>query len=318
MTFQTLSKIERLRDRAHMLRTARQFFFEREILEVDCPALCRSASVDTHIDLMPVTYNGRETAYLHSSPEYGMKRLLAEGIGDIAQLSHVFRDGECSHKHNPEFMMAEWYRCGMTFSAMIEETVAFIRLFLGDLPFQQLSYREIFLQYADLDYLTASPSDLVRYLKNHGVEGYPEAEAEGKDALLNLILGILIEPKLGLNELCVLAHYPASQSALAKTVWHGDEPVAERFEIYFQGVELANGYHELTDEKEQRKRLVEANERRQELGKNSLPIDERFLEALDKGVPDSCGVAVGFDRLMMLRHQSPHIGDSIPFSWEEA
>ncbi len=301
-----------------MLHRARQFYLNKGILEVDCPSLSRYASVDAHIDLIPATYAGRERAYLHSSPEYGMKRLLADGIGDIGQLSHVFRDGECGSKHNPEFMMAEWYRCGIPFSAMIEETIDFIRLFLGELPFHQISYREVFQRYANLDYLETSQEDLIAYLEKHGVVVYPSVVEEGIDALLNLLLGTLIEPKLGREGLCVLAYYPSSQAALANTITIGKEKVAERFEVYFQGVELANGYHELTDAAEQRKRLIESNHHRIALGKETLPIDENFLSALSQGIPDCCGVAVGFDRLMMLRHRADHIREVVPFAWDEA
>lgn len=310
------SKIERLRDRGHMLATSRIFFEQRQVLEVDCPAITQAASVDAHIDLIAVC-QGSSRRYLHSSPEYGMKRLLSEGIGDIYQLSHVFRDGEYSNKHNPEFMMAEWYRLGHTFEMMIDETVDFIKLFLGNLPVHILSYRKAFQEYVGIDYVNASIADLLACLDKHAIIPYPGIEEEGKDALLNLILGTLIEPHLGKDGLCVLAHYPSSQAALAKTCQRGDELAAERFEIYHHGLELANGYHELVDADEQRKRLIESNVHRQQLGKDTLPIDEHFLQALEKGLPDCCGVAVGFDRLMMLRHNQP-IAEVIPFTWDIA
>lgn len=312
----SVSKIERLHDRSRMLAKSRFFFAERQILEVDCPAITQAASIDAHIDLI-ATYQGSNRRYLHSSPEYGMKRLLSEGIGDIYQLSHVFREGECSDKHNPEFMMAEWYRHDHTFEMMIEETIDFIKLFLGDLPVHRLSYRKAFRQYVDLDYVHASITDLMNCLHKHAITPYPNVKEEGKDALLNLILGTLIEPHLGQHELCVLVYYPASQAALAKTCQHDDELVAERFEIYYRGLELANGYHELVDATEQRSRLIDSNLHRQQLGKNILPIDEYFLQALKKGLPDCCGVAVGFDRLMMLRHNQP-IAEVIPFAWDIA
>jgi lysyl-tRNA synthetase class 2 len=312
------SKIARLRDRAFMLKEARAFFEQRGIIEVDCPLLTAQASIDAHIDLIPATYAGYQVRYLHSSPEYGMKRLLAEGIGNIYQLAHVFRDGECGHKHNPEFMLAEWYQMGLSLEAMIEETVNFCRLFLGPLPYTIISYREAFLKYTGLDYLTASPQDLIAYMQNAAIPYYPSALEEGKDALLNLILASQVEPQLGQEGLCALAYYPSSQAALAKKRWHGQEAVAERFEIYYQGVELANGYHELADAKEQRQRFLEANQLRKFLGKNELPIDESFLKSLEKGLPDCCGVAVGFDRLMMLRQNQTDIAEVIPWGWETA
>ena len=155
-------------------------------------------------------------------------------------------------------------------------------------------------------------------MQDKGLHPYLGIENEGKDALLNIVLGAVIEPNLGKGELCVLAYYPATQAALAQTQRHGDEQVAERFEVYHCGLELANGYHELTDTKEQRARFIEANQARINLGKNPLPLDEEFLAALEKGFPDSCGVAVGFDRLMMLRHRTSHIADIIPFVWSIA
>lgn len=307
-------KIQVLYDRGKMLAEARQFFHERNILEVDCPLITQAASVDAHIDLIHVK-NNDGWRYLHSSPEYGMKRLLAEGIGDIYQLAHVFREGEQSAKHNPEFTMAEWYRLGVSFEAMIAETIEFVRIFLGNLPYHVLSYREAFRTHLGIDYLYATNQELLSYVIKRGIIPYPGIEEEGKDSILNLLLGTFIEPKLGQNELCVLAYYPYTQAALAKTCLIDDELAAERFEIYYKGIELANGYHELADANEQRQRLKEANILRANLGKTELPIDEHFLKALEKGLPECCGVAVGFDRLMMMRHDL-NIVDVIPFSWE--
>lgn len=305
-------RLKILRDRAAMLARARSFFAERNVLEVDCPIITNGASVDAHIDLIPAIYQGSRTHYLHSSPEYGMKRLLVEGIGDIYQLSHVFRDGEYGHKHNPEFCMAEWYRIGFSFEKMIEETLDFIRLFLGPLPSNTYTYRQLF-QNLGIDYLHATREELLAILYK-----YPGIETESKESLLNLILGLLIEPKLGLNELSVLAYYPASQAALAKTIQKDEEAVALRFEVYYKGVELCNGYSELPFAGEQRSRFEQANKDRLALGKQSLPIDEFFLSALEQQFPDCCGVAVGFDRLMMLRHNTSTLSEVLPFDWQTA
>lgn len=314
----SLNKISILKDRAFMLKEARSFFDTRSILEVDCPIITIGAAVDAHIDLIPITYQQKEIRFMHSSPEYGMKRLLTEGIGDIYQLSHVFRDGEYGHKHNPEFTMAEWYRLGFTLEQIIEETVAFINLFLGEKPFRIMTYRETLIQYAGIDYTTMSREDLFNYIQTQNIPYYESIHEEDKDALLNLILGTVVEPQLGQDELFVLAYYPASQAALAKKKWHDLEQVAERFEVYYHGIELANGYHELTDAKEQRLRFQEANLLRQSLGKQTLPIDEFFLKALENGLPDSCGVAVGFDRLMMLRHHTSTLAQVIAWEWANA
>lgn len=311
-------RLEILKDRAAQLRHAREFFHVRHVIEVDCPLLTAEASVDAHIDLIPALYLGSETRYLHSSPEYGMKRLLSEGLGDCYQLAHVFRDGEYGARHNPEFMMAEWYRLGMLFEPFIEETVEFIRLFLGSLPFKVLSYRQAFETFLNINPFQASSEELLALLNLHGIPYYSSVLEEGKDALLNLLLGTLIEPKLGIGELTVLAYYPSTQAALAKTTVLNGDLVASRFEIYFQGIELCNGYHELQDAKEQRLRLEESNEHRIRLGKLALPIDEAFLKALEKGMPSCCGVAVGFDRLMFLRHNAKTLAEVIPFDWGRA
>lgn len=311
-------RIAILKDRATMLQKARQFFSERAIMEVDCPILTESASIDAHIDLISAICQRDSKRYLHSSPEYGMKRLLAEGLGDIYQLSHVFRDGEYGLKHNPEFMMAEWYRVGMSFEELIKETVAFIELFIGRQTVDITSYRDAFLQYARVDPYHATKIDLINHIKNLGIDTSFDLCSEDKDTLLSQILTYQIEPKLGFGKLTVLSLYPPSQSALAVVRNIEGVDVALRFEVYYQGIELANGYYELQDYVEQKNRLEESNEMRKALGKGALPVDYRFLDALKKGLPECAGVAVGFDRLLMLRHNVQSIESVIPFSWNNA
>ena len=300
-----------LRDRALMLQKARAFFAAKGVLEVDCPALSLSAPVDRHIEVMQVHLKNNQIGYLHTSPEYGMKRLLSEGIGDIYQISHVFRDGEIGPLHNPEFTMAEWYRCGFSFQEMIRETCDFICLFLGDLPSQQISYKDAFSRYLHIDYTTA---DLHALAKAQGASA--DARSWDRDTLLQYLMSVAIEPHLGKESLLALIHFPASQSALAKTAMHGKEPIAYRFEIFYNGMELANGYHELTDPVEQQQRFESANALRTREGKRALAIDEKFLQSLN-GLPDCCGVAVGFDRLMLLRHKVTSLSRVLPISWDK-
>ena len=285
MSLASISKTDILRDRAALLATSRSFFAKRGVLEVDVPILSRSASVDVHIDLVNAVCCGKQ-AFLHSSPEYGMKRLLAMGIGDIYQISHVFRDGERGERHTVEFTMAEWYRINFSFQQMIDETVEFIRLFLDQLPAtpEIFSYQELFLYYTGK---------------------YPST-VEERDA----VYAFEVEPNLGKQVLTVVNGFPPEQAALSAI---GADGLAERFEVYYQGIELANGYHELTDPLEQQRRLVEANVERKKLGKQVLPIDEDLFQALAQGIPDCCGVAVGFDRLMMLRHQVEEIREISSF-----
>ncbi len=295
-----------------MLARSRAFFADRSVLEVDCPALSLGANVDTHIDVMEVKVKEGLSGYLHTSPEYGMKQLLSFGIGDIYQLSHVFRKGEIGALHEPEFTMTEWYRCGFSFDQMIDETLSYIQLFLGHQSSVSFTYRQAIQTFAGVDYVHASLEQLIECLKAHAVALSFEKEEWDRDILLNCLMSFVVEPKLPKKMLCIVRDYPASQAALAQTHLRGDETVAERFEVYFDGVELANGYHELTDAAEQRKRFSFSNTERQRLGKETLPVDEHFLSALTRGLPQCCGVAVGFDRLMLLRHQKREIGAVIP------
>lgn len=283
MSLALVSKGEMLKDRASMLARSRAFFSEKGLLEVDVPILSRTASIDLHIDLVEVRCCGK-VAYLHSSPEYGMKRLLAEDIGDIYQISHVFRDHEWGSRHTTEFMMAEWYRIGFTFQQMLEETLDYITLFIDQKPVERFSYHEVFIRF---------------------VGRYPSSPEE-RDRLY----AFEIEPSFTKKAITVVTDFPPEQAALAQL---GENGMAERFEIYYGGMELANGYHELTDPQEQRSRLVAANLARRALGKEELPIDKDFILALERGIPDCCGVAVGFDRLMMLRHQLEEIRDASSF-----
>jgi lysyl-tRNA synthetase class 2 len=307
-------KICILKDRSLMFTKAREFFAKRGICEVDCPIMSTSASIEVHIDLLRAYGVSSDTYYLHASPEYGMKKLLSEGIGDIYQMSHVFRDNDNSMQHNPEFTMVEWYRIKMPFLAMVEEAVDFIREFIGPIPLVKLSYREALKKYARIDYLKTTEEDLFQFLESKGIDPYQNIEEEGKDALLNIILGVIVKPHLGKEDICILQYFPASQAGLAQTRMKGEEKVAEKFEIYYKGIELANGYHQLCNPEEQLERLVTANNTRERLGKDTLPIDESFIKALEKGLPDCCGVSVGFDRLMMLRHNKDDIADVIAIS----
>ncbi len=279
------NKIDLLIDRASLFSKCRSFFAERGVIEVDVPILSREASVDTHIDLITATCCHKKS-FLHSSPEYGMKKLLSQGMGDIYQLSHVFRDGEEGSRHLPEFTMVEWYRVNCSFRELIQETTEFIFLFLGELPVSFVTYEEVFKTYT----------------------GYSFMESPDRDH----DLAFCIEPQLGKNELTILYDFPSDAAALAKVIEKEGKEVALRFEVFYQGIEIANGYDELLNAEEQRQRLLSANKKRREFGKEEYPIDHDFLEALERGMPACCGVAVGFDRLMMLRHDAKHIKDVVP------
>lgn len=306
----TSNRLEILKDRASMFAKLRSFFAQRNVLEVDCPVLSQYACVDANIDLMPVDYHGQKTCYLHSSPEYGMKRLLAEGIGDIYQFCHVFRDGEFGHLHNPEFSMLEWYRHALNFSEMIDETLELIEIFLGKREKKHLTYVQAFQNFLGIHPLKATLQHLQEKMQHYGIDQV----CDDRDELLNFLMGSVLEKQFKGPYLWVIEDFPASQAALSKI----EGEVCKRFEVYFEGIELANGYDELIDYEEQKSRLDQENQKRQSMGKRTLPIDPNFLEALKKGIEPCSGVAVGFDRLMLLRHQQKHLADVLPFSWQDA
>lgn len=301
-----------LEKRAEMLSHVRDFFAKRSVLEVDVCALVRSPSLDAGLESIEASVSESETAYLHTSPEFAMKRLLADGIKDIYYLGHVYRKNDLGRLHNPEFTMAEWYRIGMPFETFIDEACDLIRLFLGPLPSRRLSYRDAFRIYAGLDL----PVDGRKAAQTLGISVSSDTLDWSEDDWLHLLLSHAVEPRLGQGELTILTDYPPSQAALSRIVEKKGHPVAERFEIYYRGIELSNGYHELTDAPEQRRRFEAENRTRQKADKKPYPLDERLLQALEKGIPDCCGVSIGFDRLLMLSLELESIHDVLPFSWD--
>jgi lysyl-tRNA synthetase class 2 len=307
-----MNKIELLKNRAAMLAKARSFFAERNVIEVDTPHLSNEVIVDSYIDLIPATFRASETYYLNSSPESSMKQLLASGMGDIYQLGHVFRDGELGSKHHPEFTLCEWYRIGYSYHQMIEETLAFIQNIVGIYPVRKISYRQAFLEFAQLDPFRCSLDELRLTLLNHGFE---PLETEDLDELTQQILVMIIEPQFMIPEYIVLTHFPPSMASLAKVIQHEGFPVAERFEIYFKGLELANGFNELSDSSEQLARFEWENQKRALAKKAPLPIAHSFIHSL-KTLPLCCGVAVGFDRLLMLKYNASSISEVLSFSFD--
>ncbi len=285
-------KSKGLIERAQALKEVRAFFEKRGVMEVDTPILSRYAPIDTHIDLFEVNFSENEKGYLHSSPEYGMKKLLAEGSGDIYQLGHVFRKDETGRLHRPEFTMIEWYRKNGSQTSFLEENLDLLSLFLGNQPHEILTYREAFEKYLGIGW-DAPKEKLLEKAKTLDIHDTSD--------LINILWGCLIEPKLGVGKITIITDYPKDQAALAQIKTINSEEVAERFEFYFNGIELGNGYHELTDPIEQKNRLIKANEERVALGKDSLPFDPELIKALEKGLPDCYGIALGFDRLLMLK-----------------
>lgn len=299
----------KLTARADLYRAIRQFFFERHVTEVETPLLSSFGVTDCHIQNIPA-----QNRFLQTSPEYAMKRLLADGSGDIFQISKAFRQGEAGKKHNPEFTMLEWYRVGFTHIDLMKEVDDLLQCVLHTEKADYYTYQSLFETFLDINPFTISTADLKQALKKHHIALHTplENDAHWRDTLLDLLMSHRIEPQLGKTKPVFIYHYPASQAALAKI----NGPVAERFEAYYKGVELANGFHELTQADEQLTRFKKDNEKRKALGLNEMAIDTRFIAALEKGLPPCAGVAMGIDRLLMLMQNTDHIKDVITYTWE--
>ena len=305
---------EVLKLRAGLLARTREFFGQRGVLEVETPALSAAAVTDLHLEsLVAARHAGGAVGFLHTSPEFAMKRLLAAGVGDCWQMARVFRGGERGRRHNPEFTLLEWYRTGWTAEALMDEVVALLaHLARGHREVgttRRLTYRQAVLNHAGVDPFTAPPDALARALDSAGV---PAPEGLDRDACLDLILGAVVEPALDPDQPTLIHDFPASQAALAR-IRPGDPPVAERFELFFAGMELANGFRELTDPGEQAARFEADLEARRARGLPLPPVDERFLAALRSGLPECSGVALGFDRLVMAVAGAASIDEVLAF-----
>jgi len=315
------ASIENLRLRADLLRHIRNFFEECGVLEVQTPVLGRAGSTDAYLSSMQSHCSGGGVSepldlYLQTSPEFHMKRLLAAGSGAIWQLATSFRNGEYSERHNPEFAMLEWYQPGYDLNELMGEVQALISEVLEIDRFSCQSYRSLFRQHLAIDPFTSGLSQLQQL--SHDKTGIVADDLD-RDTCCDLLMSSCIEPLLGRDEITFVIDYPASQAALArvKTDDEGDQ-VAARFECYYRGIELANGYHELTDAKEQAKRFAADNEQRQSLGLPKVAVDQHLIDALDSGIPECAGVALGFDRLLMLKAGAGRLSDVISFSIDRA
>ncbi len=291
-----------LRSRAAMLAGARAFFAARGVLEVETPALSAAAVSDPQIESLCASVSGVPgPLYLCTSPEYAMKRLLAAGSGDIYQVCRVFRDAERGRWHNPEFTMIEWYRLRHDDDMLMRETAELVTQLLAPhrrlAAAERLTYARALRMHAGVDAGTADEAQLARAAAGHGIVC---DAALDRDARLDLLMGLVVGPRLGLNGTpTFICDYPPSQASLAR-IKPGSPPVAARFELYLDGVELANGFHELTVASEQRARFEHDLEVRRQRGQREVPLDTRLLDALAAGLPDCAGVALGFDRLVAL------------------
>ncbi len=320
------ASLQLLKKRAHLLARIRAFFAAREVLEVETPVLSAAAITDSHLSSFTSHYQGPGAAqgkmlYLHTSPEFPMKRLLAAGAGAIYQVCRVFRQGEVGRLHNPEFTMLEWYRPGFDHYVLMDEVAALMRELLPQAllsdDIERLTYAEAFQRFAHIDPHVATVAEFHACADAHGL---PTVAGLGDDidGWRDLLLTHVVEPQL--KGLVFIYDYPASQAALAK-IREGTEvtpAVAERFELYCNGVELANGFHELLDADEQRARFLAENEQRKSAGLVEVPVDELLLAAMAKGLPPCAGVALGIDRLVMVATNSKAISEVMAFPLDRA
>lgn len=314
--WQPTASIATLELRARMLRAAREYFAATRALEVETPTLSAAAVTDVHLASIESTAL-RQRRFLQTSPEYAMKRLLAAGCGDIWQICRVYRDEESGRWHNPEFTLIEWYRLGIDHHALMSDVERLVATLLPpERHFdraERLSYREAVQLHAGIDALDDPIPVLIARLRSGGID-VPDSLDADRDACLDLIMSTLVGPQLGHDRLTFIYDYPASQAALAQIRGR----VASRFEAYLDGIELANGFHELGNVAEQRRRFEHDLVERDQRGLPAVPVDKAFLAALDAGLPDCSGVALGFDRLVMCAANAKHIDDVLAFPFARA
>ncbi|WP_022940910.1 elongation factor P--(R)-beta-lysine ligase [Psychromonas hadalis] len=316
------AEIALLKKRASIIQRIRQFFISRELLEVETPALSQSGVTDPHLFCFKSYFVGADIdaknieaqgvpLYLQTSPEFHMKRLLSAGSGSIFQISKAFRNEESGRYHNPEFTLLEWYRVGFDHFQLMAEMEQLLQLILECGPCKRLTYQQAFKQVLDVDPLSASLAILKKSGAHLNLGDVLETETDF-DTVLQLLFCFAIEPVIANEQPCFVYNFPASQAALAR-ISPADKRVAERFEVYYKGIELANGFHELNDSDEQLRRFEKDNQYRKINNLPEMPIDFRFVASLKK-LPDCAGVALGIDRLIMLATDKNHIDDVVSFT----
>ncbi len=307
-----------------MLQKIRQFFAHRSVLEVETPLLGAAIGTDPQLDFFTTEYHWsptQQTLFLQTSPEFAMKRLLAAGCGSIYQICKAFRNGESGRFHNPEFTLLEWYRVGYNLSQLMDEVDGLIaELFDGIQalqPAQRVSYQTLFQKYTGLNPLVFSYEDYCGYAQSSGLADAITLCGYDHVLWLDFIFSHSIQPHLGHNALCMVYGYPACLSSLARINGH-NVLVTDRVELFINGVELGNGYYELSDVKEQERRFDKEIAIRQDTQRPAVIKDKRLLAALDAGLPDCSGIAIGLDRILMLLSNSSAIDDVLAFSISRA
>ncbi|KGK18945.1 elongation factor P lysine(34) lysyltransferase [Vibrio navarrensis] len=314
--WQPTASIPQLRQRAALIARIRQFFAQRNVLEVDTPAMSHATVTDVHLHTFQTQFVGPGYAqgsplFLMTSPEFHMKRLLAAGSGCIYQLGKAFRNEENGRYHNPEFTMLEWYRVGFDHHQLMDEMDDLLQLVLQCGAAERMTYQQAFFTVLGVCPLEGTMAELKSVAARLGLNDIAEAE-EDRDTLLQLLFSIGVEGKIGQQVPAFVYDFPASQAALAK-INPNDPRVADRFEVYFKGIELANGFHELDNAQEQLRRFEQDNRKRVEMGLAEQPIDYHLIAALQSGLPECAGVALGVDRLIMLALGCDHIDQVTAF-----
>lgn len=321
--WQPTATLDNLKQRAEIFKKIRAFFDARGVLEVETPLLSHATVTDPYVIGIPAIFcesgsDKEKIVYLQTSPEYAMKRLLAAGSGPIYQLTKAFRQGEIGSYHNPEFTMLEWYRPGFDHHALMDEMDAFLQFVLSIHKAERFSYAAVFEKFLGVNPHIASAEELKACVTKKNLSISFAENNTNKNFWLDFLMTHCIEPHLGKDVPTFLYDFPASQAALAKIRFDENPAVASRFEVYFKGVELANGFHELQDAKEQRKRFEEELKARIERGLRAVPLDEYFLAALEQGIPDCAGVALGIDRLIMLAMNHRSVREVMSFAFDVA
>jgi len=316
-SWQPSAPVTNLLKRAAIMAEIRRFFADRGVLEVETPAMSQATVTDIHLFPFQTRFVGPGAAqgldlYLMTSPEYHMKRLLVAGSGPIFQLCRCFRNEEAGRHHNPEFTMLEWYRPHYDMYRLMNEVDDLLQQVLECAPAETLSYQQAFIRHLEMDPLSADKAQMREVAEKLGVGDLANRE-EDRDTLLQLLFVTGVEPQIGKEKPAFVYHFPASQAALAE-ISTEDHRVAERFEVYFKGIELANGFRELTDSREQRQRFEQDNRKRAAMGLPQQPIDNNLLAALAHGMPECSGVALGVDRIVMLALKASQLSEVIAFS----
>ncbi|SFC19518.1 elongation factor P--(R)-beta-lysine ligase [Pragia fontium] len=320
-SWQPSASIANLLKRAKIVGEIRRFFAERGVLEVDTPAMSQATGTDINLFPFQTRFVGPGAAdgiplFLMTSPEFHMKRLLVAGSGPIYQMGKSFRNEEAGRYHNPEFTMLEWYRPHFDMYRLMNEVDDLLQQVLDCEASEVVSYQQIFIRHLDIDPLSADKPQLRAAAAKLEMEDLANRE-EDRDTLLQMLFAFGVEPHIGQEKPTFVYHFPASQASLAE-ISSEDHRVAERFEVYYKGIELANGFRELTDAGEQRQRFEQENRKREARGLPVHPIDENFLTALEHGLPECAGVALGIDRLIMIALGVKSIGEVMAFTVDRA